>query len=467
MNGITFDVTDDESRRQMEEATEKIKTKSPLYKHVLMNHYNSLSGNRLSPEVRRILEDGSQATTVRRYHSEENRAMSELLLVNCRDTRLEKCLDSVVSTPYMLKQSYQFCKTPSDAGFMLTSHLTQMTGLTSGGSGAKRYCSSEFSYLKNAATPTQCLLKNCVRYLRYTDSLCDAINQSTTRGCSCAFTYHHDPPSGGLDEFSNPETLYLDRDFTPSEIRDNPYLFHVKRSAKNYALYRCKINPKQRGDTLLASVKRLAQSGMGSAYERFFVAERDTVEQSALRPAGVNLNVVATPSNLKSLLSRANCFAGHVCLHDLLATTAVSYGEVLNAGIPTTKMPENLDLAEIAIPPNLYVQHSAINPSLIFFSNTLVSINAGIMNDIKNSIVSELESVDGAYSLNRDASTVSEKIEEALKSADLDGLARTILDQQRNTRGNAKSDCGNAGAADLVVDTTKLLLGGVSDARAT
>ena len=377
--GFSFDVAEAGVRKAMDVATDRIKRKAPLFQHVLLDRYRELSGRYLSPEVKRILRSGLKTESLRLYHSEGNKAMSELLLVNCRDTRLEKCVDSAVTTQYLLKQNYDFYRTPTDAGFMLTSHLNIMNGLLSTESSiARRYASSEFSYLKNAATGSQALLKNCVRYLTYNDALCDAIHQTTARACPCAFTYHRNPPTGGLDEFNNPETVQRETELKRSELINEPYACHVLHSAKNFMLYRSKVNLKQRGDSLVGTIKRLAESGMGSHYEDFFVPTRASVENCSLRPAGVNLNVIVNPNNLTALSSRASCFHRHFCLPDLLKTTAVAYGEALQMRHNNVDEVENdkrlsLPLSEIALPPNVYAQYCGLNPALVFICNALTT----------------------------------------------------------------------------------------------
>ena len=435
--GSTLNLTDilnTNARETLSKATLALREQSPLYQWLLINRFTHLNNTKISPPVSRILEDGLKAKSLRLHHSEENQCTSNLLLANCRDSKLEKCIDACVLTPYLLKFNYTFSKTPSDSATMLTFFLSRTMGLCNSDSNVKN-TSSEFASLKNAVTDNESLLKNCVRYLRLHNRCNDAIHQVAPATCNCPFTLHHAPTTGGLDEFNNPQMINYDNDFGADEIAQNPYIFHQMVSMKNYALHKSKIDPRQRGNAIIKSLLRATNCGLGSTYRDFFVPTRSSLENCVFRPAGVNLGVIVSERNLKALTTRAQCWKRHICMPDLLTTTAVTFGDSLSTGskIKVSTDP-TMRLEEFAISPNTYLQHSSINPALIFMSNTLFSIHTLLLDDIKSQIKSQLLSAENPNSVVSSSRDVTKDIQarlDAIKIPEMVGALQNLVIQQQ------------------------------------
>ena len=233
----------------LDKATLTLREQSPLYQYILLNKYQRLNNTWMSFEVSHILEDGLKAKSLRLHHSEENQCMSNLLMGNCRDTKLEKCIDSVVVAPYLLKFNYAFSKTPSDSATMFTFYLSRTMGLCNSDANVKN-TSIEFASLKNAVTDNESLIKNCIRFMRLYNRCNDAVHQVTPATCTCPFTLHHSPTTGGVDEFQNPQIINYDNDFSLTEIPNNPYVANQMRAMKNFTLQKSKIDPPDREVTL-------------------------------------------------------------------------------------------------------------------------------------------------------------------------------------------------------------------------
>ena len=406
-------------QRTLNKATMTLREQSPFYQYILIDKYTRFSNTPMSPAISRLLEDGLNAKSLRLHHSEENQCVSNLLLGNCRDSKLEKCIDAVSVLPYLLKFNYSFNKTPSDAATMITFFLSRTMGLCNSNSNVKNN-SDEFSSLKNAVTDNESLLKNCVRYLRLHNRCNDAIHQVAPATCNCPFTLHHSPTTGGLDEFNNPQALNYENEFDLTEIAQNPYVANQMISMKDFVLYKSKIDPRQRGNTIIKSLLRATNCGLGSNYRDFFVPNRTSIESCVFRPAGVNLGVVVTARNLKALTTRARCWKRHICMPDLMTTTAVSFGDALATGTANEEIKSNTDkpqlrMEELAISPNTYLQHSSINPALIFVSNILFNLHTALSADIERHIYNRLNADDEPFSMMASTRDVNREVEERLK----------------------------------------------------
>ena len=389
-----------ESGEDAVRAIDSFKTAPLLVRHVALFHPHSPLS--LSRQTRDMLARRTRSTTTaNNILSESMPLLGDIVLCNTRDTPVERAIDRMLLSTFIVKQGKNFDDICSTLPVALTSVTHNML------SAIDARVSRLLSNLKLHVNDTTSIFKNAERFEKFVGRYGDEYAMSHRQNCSCPFELHHDfRPS--VDESLVRSFAYARPEVTQQEIRDTPYQCNRLLSDKHYIMASTKVDARITGSALYRRVSEWAEMHSCVSYTGAFEPSRIALSNSSFATAGVNLDVIVRPNNASGVLGILGCHRKHLCIADLKTSVASTLPSVFSSSEEQLAS----ELVQYALPHNKYIQKSRMNAACIIFANVLDKTIKDLGDDISRDLASKL--INGEFSVSdtvlEETSTIMNKL---------------------------------------------------------
>ena len=365
-------------------AVDSFKTAPLLVRHTALFHPHSPLS--LSRQTKDMLARRTRSTTTANIIlSESMPLLGDIVLCNTRDTPVERAVDRMLLSTFILKEGKNFDDICSTLPVALTSVTHNML------SAIDARTSRLLSNLKLHVNDTTSIFKNAERFEKFAGRYGDEYAMTNRQNCNCPFELHHDfRPS--VDESLVRSFAYARPEITQQEIRDAPYRCNRMLSDKHYIMASTKVDARITGAALYRRVSELADMHSCVSYTGAFEPSRTALSNNSFNTAGVNLDVIVRPNNASGVLGILGCHRKHLCITDLKTSVASTLPSVFSSSEKLAS-----ELVQNALPHNRYIQKSRINAASIIFANVLDKTIKDLGVDISRDLASKL--INGEFSV--------------------------------------------------------------------
>nr|BDT63167.1 MAG: wsv360-like protein [Hemigrapsus takanoi nimavirus]GBG35368.1 wsv360-like protein [Hemigrapsus takanoi nimavirus] len=388
-----------ESGEDAVRAVDIFKTAPLLVRHTALFHPHSPLS--LSRQTKDMLARRTRCTTTaNNILSESMPLLGDIVLCNTRDTPVERAIDRMLLSTFIVKQGKNFDDICSTLPVALTSVTHNML------SAIDTRASRLLSNLKLHVNDTTSIFKNAERFEKFVGRYGDEYAMSNRQNCNCPFELHHDfRPS--VDESLVRSFAYARPEVTQQEIRDTPYQCNRMLSDKHYIMASTKVDARITGSALYRRVSEWADMHSCVSYTGAFEPSRIALSNSSFATTGVNLDVIVRPNNARGVLGILGCHRKHLCIADLKTSVASALPSVFSSSEELAS-----ELVQNALPHNKYIQKSRINAASIIFANVLDKTIKDLGVDISRDLASKL--INGEFSVSEmvleETSTIMNKL---------------------------------------------------------
>nr|GAV93130.1 capsid protein [Chionoecetes opilio bacilliform virus] len=344
-------------------AIDKFNTTPLLVRHMLLDTHKTPVP--IAMEVRATLRH-PKAITASALLSEASPLLTEIVLHNVRDAPSERGVDRFLTMAYLVKQAKRF----DGVDPMFPAAITGATHLMLSSMESTHNNSHMLNNIKLHMNDTSSFLKNIERYEKMLDLYGDSYDMSHRQNCNCPFPLHHDfRPS--VDEQLVCSFAYARPEVNTLEIAATPYQANKILNDKHYIMALSKVDTRITGAALLKKVSEWTEMRMNVSYNGVFEPSRRSLSNSGFTTAGVNLDVIVRPKNVKSVLGILECHRNHICTVDAKTTIASTAPSAFQYTDDNTTCIAS-ELVQNALPHNRYIQKSTISAPILILSNVLV-----------------------------------------------------------------------------------------------
>ena len=433
-----------ESGEDAVRVVDDFKTAPLLVRHTALFHPHSpLSLSRQTKDM--LARRTRSTTTANNILSESLPLLGDIVLCNTRDVPVERAIDRMLLSTFIVKQGKNFDDICSTLPVALTAVTHNML------SAIDTKASRLISNLKLHVNDTTSILKNAERFEKFVGRYGDEYAMSNRQNCNCPFELHHDfRPS--VDESLVRSFAYARPEVTQQEIRDTPYRCNRMLSDKHYIMASTKVDARITGSALYRRISEWADMHTCVSYTGAFEPSRTALSNSSFATAGVNLDVIVRPNNASGVLGILGCHRKHLCIADLKTSVVSALPSVFSSSEELTS-----ELVQNALPHNKYIQKSRINAASIIFANVLDKTIKDLGIDISRDLASKL--INGEFSVSEmileETSTIMNKL---MDSASLiDSNTKKITKEETVTASSIATNYTKAALKQTV--SAKMLLG--------
>ena len=366
-----------ESGEDAVRAVDTFKTVPLLVRHAALFHPHSpLSLSRQTMDM--LARRTRSTTTANNILSESMPLLGDIMLCNTRDTPVERAIDRILLSTFIVKQGKTFDDICSTLPVALTSVTHNML------SAIDTRASRLISNLKLHVNDTTSIFLNAERFENFVGRYGDEYAMSNRQNCNCPFELHHDfRPS--VDESLVRSFAYARPEVTQDDIRDTTYRCNRMLSDKHYIMASTKVDTRIKGSALYRRISEWAEMHSCVSYTGAFEPSRTALSNSSFATAGVNLDVIVRPNNAGGVLGILGCHRKHLCITDLKTSVASAVPSVFSSSEQLAS-----ELVQNALPHNKYIQKSRINAASIIFANVLDKTIKDLGVDISRDLTSKL-----------------------------------------------------------------------------
>ena len=367
------------------EAVDVFKTAPLIVRHTALFHRGTPIP--LSSQTRKMLADRTKSTnTANSLLSESMPLLTDVVLHNTRDAPVERAIDRLLLSTFIVKQGKNFDDVDSTLPVALTSATHGML------SAIDSRTSRLISNLKLHVNDTSSILKNVERFEKFMGRYGDEYAMSNRQNCNCPFDLHHDFKASADEELVK-SFAYARPEITATEIKETPYQCNKLLSDKHYVMAASKVDARVSGTALYRRVSEWSEMRNAVTFSAAFEPSRLALSNGGFTTAGVNLDVIVRPNNASGVLGILGCHRKHLCMADLktsVATNAPSMFIDNEKGLAS-------ELIQNALPHNKYIQKSRINSASVIFTNILEKTIKDLSIEISKDLSSKL--LDGEFSV--------------------------------------------------------------------